>query len=456
MRDRKQKKKWFKRKRVFLPVLSLLLFCFFSIEKVEESNSKGQEYYLKSMSNIDSAFSLNKEQKGRVFAGWGKGNITPLSPKRIVGYGIQDDFETVHDSVFVRSLVFEQKDTRYLMLSYDLLFIHPNLKERLEKQLIVEGMSFDGVYYSATHSHNSFGGWGYDKLIDEIVVAGEDLEVLDYMISQTIQSIKKATSTLSKVEIGYGKYNFQEYIRNRIKWHGPIDPWLHVVKLVRLDKKDSALINTYSAHATCLFTKMDENILSGDYPGNLSLSFENKYGLSMFCAGGIASFSPVYKHSSIEGLMDYSGRLFESLQDSISMIKNVSISSTRFVETEILLPTPTFRISENYRLRPYLFNALMGEIKAHMKYFQLGNISFLGMPGEISGEIYQEEILKAKAKNRNLIVTSLNGDYIGYIVPKKYYHTETCREVREMNWFGPVSGDYFDGIINKVVNRLDQ
>lgn len=454
MRDRKQKKKWFKRKRVFIPIALLLSVWFFALESVDESSFIDQEFHGSSVANIDSAFSANPSTIGEVLAGWGKSNITPQKPVRIVGYGIQDEFETVHDSVYVRSFVFRQKDKNYLMLSYDLLFIHPNLKHRLEHRLENENLIFDGIYYSATHSHNSFGGWGYNKMVDDLVVAGEDEEILEHVIDQTIEAINESEKTLGEVNIGYGKFDFQEYIRNRIKWNGPIDPWLHVVKLVREDKKDSALVTVFSAHATCLFTKMDDNILSGDYPGNLSLSFEKGYGVSMFCAGGIASFSPVYKHSNVEGLMDYSGRMFNALEDSIQAIQVDSINEIRFAEMEIQLPAPTFRVSENIRLKPYLFNALMGEVNAHIKYFQLGDISFLGMPGEISGEIYQQELLMANQKGKKLIVTSLNGDYIGYVVPHKYYHTESCREVREMNWFGPVSGEYFDALINKVIDNF--
>ena len=454
MRDRKQKKSWYKKKWVLIPVILLLGVFFFAIESVDETSFVDQDFHVQSIANIDSAFNANKSTTGKILAGWSKSNITPQKPVRIVGYGIQDNFEIVHDSVYVRSFVFNQEGINYLMLSYDLLFIHPNLKHRLEARLEEENIHFDGIYYSATHSHNSFGGWGYNKLVDDLVVAGEDEEILNYVIKKTINSIKESKRTMAEVKIGYGKYDFQEYIRNRIKWHGPIDPWLHVVKLVRNDKTDSAIVTVFSAHATCLFTKMDDNILSGDYPGNLSLTFEKGYGVSMFCAGGIASFSPVYTHSNIEGLMDYAGRMHKSLVDSIQSIQVNSVSVLRFVETEIQLPTPTFRVSENIRLKTYLFNAIMGEVNAHIKYFQVGNVSFLGMPGEISGEIYQQELLKASNKNKQLIVTSLNGDYIGYVVPREYYHTETCREVREMNWFGPQSGEYFDSLINRVIEKL--
>ena len=62
-----------------------------------------------------------------MLAGWDKQNITPTEPVRIVGYGIQEDFETVNDSIYVRTTVFSQGEKTYALISYDFLFVHPNI-----------------------------------------------------------------------------------------------------------------------------------------------------------------------------------------------------------------------------------------------------------------------------------------------------------------------------------------
>jgi len=42
----------------------------------------------------------------------------------------------------------------------------------------------------------------------------------------------------------------------------------------------------------------------------------------------------------------------------------------------------------------------------------------------------------AEEKGLNLIITTFNGGYIGYVTPDQYYN-HRYHEVRDMNWFGP-------------------
>jgi hypothetical protein len=51
-----------------------------------------------------------------------------------------------------------------------------------------------------------------------------------------------------------------------------------------------------------------------------------------------------------------------------------------------------------------------------------------------------------------LIVTVFNGGYIGYITPDSLYD-EHFHEVREMNWYGPGNGTYFDQLIRQIITK---
>ena len=59
----------------------------------------------------------------------------------------------------------------------------------------------------------------------------------------------------------------------------------------------------------------------------------------------------------------------------------------------------------------------------------------------------------AKTLGLNLIITTFNGGYMGYITPDEYYDKH-FHEVREMNWYGPGNGKYFDELITKIRNLL--
>ncbi len=59
----------------------------------------------------------------------------------------------------------------------------------------------------------------------------------------------------------------------------------------------------------------------------------------------------------------------------------------------------------------------------------------------------------ATRKGLNLMITSFDGGYIGYVTPDRYYGRKAY-ETRDMNWFGPQNGAYFEemmaGLLGKV------
>ena len=49
------------------------------------------------------------------------------------------------------------------------------------------------------------------------------------------------------------------------------------------------------------------------------------------------------------------------------------------------------------------------------------------------------------------MITSFNGDYLGYVNPEKYYFTISKPETREMNWYGPQAGEYIVALVNELL-----
>ncbi len=442
-------------KRLLISVCIVITICILLIKQVESPSYTSQSYFKNTITAVDSAIHQLDNTNEPVLAGWDKQNITPIKPVRIVGYGIQDDFEVVNDSIYVRTTVFSQGKNRFALISYDLLFVHPNIVDLVGKALLSKHIRLDGIYYAATHSHNSFGGWGFNRLFDEVMLDGEENHVIQLMVDQTIKSINNSINSLDTTLISSGSFNFKDFIRNRIPGEEALDPWMHVLQLVHTTKKDTALIATFSAHATCLFSIKDKNVLSGDYPGMMSKAYENADKQFTFCAGGVASFSPKNSKSALKETEVYAQHMLKPLLDSISTKTPEKTTQLSFFKTKLYLPEPVFRISDNYQLRPWLFKSTVGFVEPHLQFLRIGNVTFLGFPGEISGELYQKELEKAKEKNVSLVITSLNGNYTGYFMPESYYHTKTCHELREMNWFGPQSGQYFKDLIHHIIDHIN-
>jgi hypothetical protein len=89
---------------------------------------------------------------------------------------------------------------------------------------------------------------------------------------------------------------------------------------------------------------------------------------------------------------------------------------------------------------------------AYLDITLVGDILFISSSGELSGVFYEAWDALAEERGLKLVVTVFNGSYIGYITPDELYDAQ-FHEVREMNWFGPGNGQYFDRLIQDVIRK---
>ena len=210
---------------------------------------------------------------------------------------------------------------------------------------------------------------------------------------------------------------------------------------------------TFSAHPTILNSKFMG--LSGDCPHYLSRFMEQEgFEFSLFAAGTVGSHRPVASGNQTENVLEYAEALQKNIEGNMVLHEENGRSKLYLAEIPVALRKAHYRIRENTRLRPWIFNMVFGETNPHFDMVQIGNTLLISSSGEISGVFMSEWESLAKEKGLNLIITCFNGGYIGYITPDQYYD-EKLYEVRDMNWFGPYNGAYFDEIIKKLIQKAD-
>lgn len=193
--------------------------------------------------------------------------------------------------------------------------------------------------------------------------------------------------------------------------------------------------------------------LSGDYPFYLMQDLEeDKFDFAMFAAGTVGSQKPVITGKTPEIVEKYAQDLDSILQIKMTSFATVKNNRISYGKLPLQLREPHLRISDNIRIRPWLFNYLLGETNVHFDVTIIGNLLFIASSGEISGVFYEKWERVAHGLGLNLIITSFNGGYMGYITPDEYYDKH-FHEVREMNWYGPGNGDYYDELITKIIDR---
>lgn len=386
--------------------------------------------------------------------GWAKVNFTPAVPTPMAGYGVRRGahYTSVRDSIFVRAVVIDNGRSRVAVVSADLLIVPPAVTEQLKTKLPSTGIAFEQVYLGATHSHNSMGGWS-SGLVGELFGGKFNPKNVDWIADAIVKAVYLAQKDLQVATLTYQESADTARVYNRLFEEGTTDPWLRMLRFERQDQK-RALLCSFAAHSTILSS--DNMALSRDYPGVLIDSLERgEADFAMFMAGAVGSMGP-----KIEGKTDVTQMIAQADSLEGDVQAQLTQASTRQSTPKLQLLTlnlplrePNPRVTLGWRLRPWVFYKVFGDFPSHIKALRLGNVLMVGVPCDFSGELMADLTQYAKRNGLELMVTSFNGGYIGYVTPDKYYGRDTY-ETLTMNWFGPSNGAYFQEMIRDLIDKM--
>ena len=444
-------------RRLIMAIGLGIIFCLIAtIAPVDKTPLSESRYYQLAQQKLDSLNSSYTLQDSKYFkAGWAKTNITPQYPLPLAGYGARKGVfvSTVHDSVWARGFVFDNGFNKSAIITLDLLIIPPAVTEALRILLPEIGYSQDQIFLSATHTHCSVGGWA-DSWIGTQFAGEYQNEIVNDLAIAIIATIKKAETNLVSAKVGYARYDASPFIRNRLVGEkGSRDTWLRVVK-IQQESGAVALITTFAAHATVLSHRQMN--YSRDYPGALVDSLENitNVDFAAFCAGAVGSHSPVTKGGkSYNKIALLASNLKSLIGANISSIPINKVQQSGTIQFDIPLRKPHIRVAANWRVRPWIFEKLTEVSPAYISLLRIGNIAFIGTPCDFSGELTAAIDEKANALDLNVLVTSFNGGYIGYITKDEWYNLKEY-ETFVMNWFGPYNGAYFVNLIQRLLEVI--
>ena len=426
----------------------LLLFLVLSLGPVDRTPVETLPPYETMMKRLDSLNINFPKAKEGFSVGFGKVNITPSKPMATAGYGKRQGrpYLTVHDSIYVRTLVIENGTQRVAIVGADLLIIPPTVTQILGKKLETIGFSLNNTYLSATHSHNSIGNWG-EGATRFIFGAYED-SVVQFIADGIVNSIQRATENMLPSTLRAGAIPIPQAVENRLIDGGNEDPFLRAIEVHRSDSS-KLVLTSYAAHATCLSQGTLE--LSRDYPGMLVDELESKdYEFAMFMAGSVGSHkgsSPEGNWGCIKWMAEEISDVFLTQRNALKVITDTSLVMKRI---PLALSDPQVKITHNWKLRSWLFRSAFGEYESFLTVLRIGDLVMLGTPCDFSGEFNASLDSLANVNRLQAMVTSFNGGYIGYATPGKYYDVDHY-ETQLMNWYAPGTGDYIQECLEKLI-----
>jgi len=427
----------------------LLLFIAVVTAPIDRSLWKENPDYWQTFQYIDSVDLKPKLPPQELKAGWAKVNITPSEPKKLVGFKPSGPYEAIRDSLFVKAIALQVENQTVYIISYDLLLAPPEIVEAVHSKL----GSATQLYFSATHTHTGFGGWD-SSLASRFITGKFDENSFNKLVEKTILAIKTAGQNLERASIGFGEADGSNWVKNRLDQEGKVDGLLRFLKIETQSGKSAALVS-FSAHSTNIPSHI--LALSRDYPGVLTDKLEEKtVDFALFCGGMMGSHKPKNPGLSDFALAQKMGEeLSLKIENNFHEIQLKDAIAVSYHHIPVKLPQAQLRLTQGLAVRSFVFNLLLGKLEASITYLQLGDIVLLGMPCDFSGELLIDGNLAtiAKANNLNLIITSFNGDYVGYITPDRYYDTKAKEEVRTLNWVGPNKGNYFIELAKRVLEK---
>jgi Neutral/alkaline non-lysosomal ceramidase, N-terminal len=442
---------------IFLTALfaAVLLFALSAVVPIDHTPYTQQDFYSSMDQNLQE-FAATKipAAKNGFEVGIAKENITPSYPTAMAGSGLRRyHFQSVHDSIYVRTMVFSNGSTSVALVSLDMLLVPPELTHLLEDKLTPIGFNLGNTYLSATHTHSSIGNWG-KHLAGRLYTGPYDDALIHFIADKVVQSVAEANSSLLRARIRTGTIPISNLLYNRLAGKaGRIDSLLRVIEIYRIDSSRLVLAS-FTGHPTC--DRSNSLELSRDYPGVFVDALEaGDYTFAIFVAGAVGSHGCLGPDRGPQMVNYVGNKLAADFLRSQNLLHGVSDSTLFMARIPLELGKPQFKISEGWCIRPWLYELAFGTYHADLAALRIGSILMIGTPCDFSGELMGPIDSVAMHFGVHAMVTSFNGNYIGYITEDKWYDMDHY-ETRLMNWYGPGNGAYLTECVIKLVKVLSQ
>ncbi|MGL5935826.1 MAG: neutral/alkaline non-lysosomal ceramidase N-terminal domain-containing protein [Cetobacterium sp.] len=327
-----------------------------------------------------------------------------IFPKNIqlAGYAKERLSNSVHDDIFVKTIIFEKDNQNLLLVQLDTLCIDKNFLDYIKTEL--KEYKFKEIFISATHTHSSPGGLvdtnqGFFK--GQFLTFGRyRQDIVDLYLDKIKLCIIESIKNLSVSKVRNITFNLnKKFYSNRNNQDIPIDNSINILEFLSSENKKILLFNL-SCHPTIL--NGDNLCLSNDFPGYISSELEKEYEMVSFFNGSCGDISTRFhkKESNFKEVERIGKGILEEIHHNLVICK-----------TEFKDMTNLKTLKNSYKLR---VKKIDSEEIANKKL----EIAELNYKNNL--DLSQERILKSciEGAQSNLTLTSnfSNVDFINFNV----------------------------------------
>ncbi|MCE9563775.1 MAG: neutral/alkaline non-lysosomal ceramidase N-terminal domain-containing protein [Planctomycetes bacterium] len=458
---RRSRLRWAVRRmgQAFVAMVTLWLFA---IGPWPSDNSSFVEsrYQAQSIKSLQAA-PLTSSPVGLMQVGVAEADISPPPGHPLAGYSARKEkgYGEVDSRCFTRALTVATGTTKVTIVTADILLINAAMSKAIVEKT---GLPAEELYFTASHTHSGPGGWG-DHPIEKLIAGAYDPAFFRTLVDTISDVILRSREKLIDAEMGILSTPTKDRQANRLERGAPLDDRLLalVFRAVQAPAKTGAtppplaILMVYSAHATMCGSSNSQ--LSADYPGAMVDTVAKKTGCPavMFAAGAVGEATPIKQlaHTEQEGARLLGHLLADDLTKALGSVKYEREIELAMLRTPVELPAFRIPISSKWRVSP-ICSSWISNRQSHLHAVRIGSAVLVGFPGDYAGRLATPWVERCRERGLTLMTTSFNGDYKGYLVPEQAFMNIAGYETREMNFFGPWSGEYLTDLGERLVERV--
>lgn len=427
-----------------------------------DSRFHEQGYYRQSVEDLAAQAAANEitDTPGPLQAGWAERKITPEVGVPMGGYsgrGNEKRSTGVRDDLYVRALAFSDGRDKIVLVGSDMLIIPPNLSAAVRERVAPTGLNPSQILFNASHTHCGPGGF-MPGLISEISGGEYDPALIEFLATAFAEAITEAYEKLAPAALASGSVEAPQFIRNRARETGIVDPELSFL-VVRREDGQTCYLTSFSAHPTIFGGSMME--FSAEYPGELVRHIESSTGHEAHYLGGaVGSMGPRAPEAPTdsERVAAMGKGLAELILANDDQLGFSNLHDVAAVGIPVGMPPFQIRPLEGntaWRLSPIVTGLLGLDRTGWIHGARVGGLFFVGMPFDFSGETSVAWKTWAREQGLDLWTLSFCSTYCGYLSPDRHYlDTPLGYETGIMSWYGPNVEAYFTELFHEVVRHI--
>lgn len=450
---------------VVVLLLVVLFVVFVGPWPTYSSGFEGKKYFTNALDAIEKnvAESEVTGSPGRLEAGWGVSLMTPAAGVPMAGYSSRrgKGATGAYDDLYVKALALSDGRDTAVLVGSDMLLVPENVAEMVRKDVAKQtSLTPNDIYFSASHSHCGPGAFG-PGLAAYITGGKYDPQMPVFLAAAFTDAIVEAYKKLGPAKLANRSVDAEVFIRNRTR-NGPVDPELSYL-VIENEYGNRCFLVSFSAHPTVMGGSFME--FTGSYPGHLQRAIEEATGATaVYLGGAVGSMSPRAPEgpSQVARSEAFGQALAQLILDDAKDLKFRTDFDVVSIGLPLELPSMQCRVfkSTKWRLSP-LAGPLVGlNDNGWMQAVRVGDVVFVGVPADFSGEISAKWKAWGADKGYDLWATSFSADYVGYVSPDEYYgevvdkHGNPSYETGLMSWCGPHQEAYFTALMRRMIEVM--